>query len=96
MVLVGLGASIGAVLRLYLKKTLYINIVGAFLLALLTKHGITTAFLTVGILGGFTTFSTLKYELVTYYKDKDYVALLKYGLISYVGGILAAALGFWL
>ncbi|MDO4912163.1 MAG: CrcB family protein [Lactobacillus sp.] len=94
MLLIGLGAAIGAVLRMYLKKTIWINIVGAFLLALLTKHGITPAFLTTGILGGFTTFSTLNWELVSYYKQKDYKNLLIYGLASYAGGIVAALIGF--
>jgi CrcB protein len=81
--------------------TFGINILGAFLLGLLmvlsTERGIVSAewrlFLGVGVLGGFTTFSTLSYESVALMQSGLYAQ----GLLNMFGsaavGLLAAVTG---
>ena len=48
------------------------------------------AFLTVGVLGGYTTFSTLSYETVAMVQDGDFVRAAWYALGSFALGLLGA------
>ncbi len=107
--LVGAGGFVGSVLR-YLAglipvgaqggfpvKTLCINVIGSFLIALIAalavKH---TGFdprlslmLRVGLCGGFTTFSTFAYESAELIKGGHWAAALCYALASVVLSVLA-------
>ena len=87
---VGCGGFIGAVSRYYLSvlisrynnsgfpiSTLIINVLGSFLIGLITEVLINLypnnkkmqSFLTTGILGGFTTFSTFSLETINLYQN---------------------------
>lgn len=109
---IGLGASLGAAARYAItnfgKKhwshvfpfaTLLINLSGAFLLGLLfAKHvsPVVYAFIGTGILGGYTTFSTMNTELANQVRDKQYGKFLLYLIASYAGGLILVFLGYLL
>lgn len=109
-ILVGIAGFIGANLRYILSKklnksasgsfpfgTLLVNLVGAFLLGLLvgSQAGeIYMVFIGSGLLGSLTTFSTLNKEL---YSLQKYPKIwLMYFLITYVGGLVFAYVGYLL
>lgn len=81
--------------------TLAINVVGSFCIGALSAYvqGTTSvspalsAFLTVGILGGFTTFSTFSYDTVTLLNDGAAGLALAYCLGSVAAGVAAAVAG---
>lgn len=108
--LVGVGASLGAVARYVISQgfakkfktifplgTLCVNLTGAFLLGILS--GLQTpdslyCFLGVGVMGGYTTFSTFNYELfelLLIKGEKKKFAL--YFSLSYIFGITFSMLG---
>ena len=97
----GFGAIWGAILRYgitnYGKKhwsekfpyaTLLINLTGAFLL------GFIYALIGTGVLGGYTTFSTLNVELLSHWRDRNYSVFTSYALLSYGGGLILVFLGY--
>ncbi|MEK9198585.1 fluoride efflux transporter FluC [Ureibacillus sp. 179-F W5.1 NHS] len=103
-ILVALGGGIGATLRystqllIQQKKfptfwaTAIVNIIGSFLLG---KTGSWTlfestllSFLTIGVLGGFTTFSTFAFDLVKMIDSKKWGKALFFTGINLLGGIL--------
>lgn len=106
---VALGGAIGAGLRFALNEafpasvaafpwvTLFENVAGAFLLALMLTYVLrrrrlrwdVRPFLGTGLLGSFTTFSTLSHELLTLAP----AAALGYALVSLLLGLLAAFAG---
>lgn len=113
-IFIGCGGFIGAVLRYLVEEikiydyhenvplnTLLINIVGAFLLALI----LTTAYevrtfdsdlrlgLTTGVLGAFTTFSTLCKETVMLFSSGDYFSAISYVTVSSLLGLTAVYFG---
>lgn len=106
----GLGAVLGALVRYaitnYGKKnwpksfpyaTLLINLSGAFLLGFIFALKLPVfiyAFVGTGILGGYTTFSTLNVELLGKLKDKSYKVFWTYLLASYLGGLLLVFAGY--
>ena len=108
--LVFAGAGLGAVCRYWIGNaladrsfpwgTLGVNILGGFaiglLAVLLPDHAEVKAFWIVGVLGGFTTFSTLSAEMLAMIQSRAYSAALGYVLASNVGAIGACALGWWL
>ncbi len=93
---VGIGGCIGAILRYLVSSkisgsqiplgTLFVNVLGGFLIGLIMEVCISTEFispnmklfLTTGILGGLTTFSTFSYETVRFFSDGD----IKRGLLN--------------
>ena len=95
----GVGVAMGT--RSFPWPTLGINLIGSFLLGLLMTFGIerdwpdtTTTPLTIGLIGGFTTFSTFSYEAYTLLRDDRAPAAAVYVAASVVGGVLAAACGY--
>lgn len=81
--------------------TLAVNLVGSFLIGVLwalfesaTMSPTLRVFLFVGILGGFTTFSTYSLETISLLRDGDVRTALFNILLNNVGGILLAFAGF--
>lgn len=77
--------------------TLVINVTGSLALGFLVVWLQATAaapelraFLTIGVLGGFTTFSTLSYEAVAMLQDGDLARAAMYALGSLALGLLGA------
>jgi CrcB protein len=107
--LVGLGGGLGAVLRASVSNlvkrvwkadfplaTFLINVVGSFLLGLLIQYQLDhriRLLIGTGILGGFTTFSTLHYETIHLLLEKKKLTAVLYGLLSLIFGLLAAWAG---
>jgi CrcB protein len=82
--------------------TLLINISGSLLLGAIMSYGIETptlspdmrAFLTIGLCGGYTTFSTFSYETVSLLKDGEWTRAGLYVVASVVLALLSTLLGF--
>ena len=79
--------------------TFVINLTGAFALGLmvsiLSKSSSLGAFLGVGILGGYTTFSTYVYEAVFLMEEGYFKQCFSYLALSLVLGVFCYTLGFW-
>jgi len=80
--------------------TLVVNLLGSFLIGMvleLTIRGFLSSqarlFLAVGILGGFTTFSSLSWETLALLEDGDVLPALAYAGGSLVAGVVLAWLG---
>lgn len=109
MLSVGCGSALGALLRYWLTtwwkrqqvdwplSTLLINLTGALVLGILTGRlaatGSAMLFWGVGLLGGYTTLSTLNTEMIAMVDEHRWGSLVIYFVVSYVGGLLAAWLG---
>ena len=107
---VGLGGAFGSVLRYAIGvrvdqshfpwATLGINLSGSFALGLfltLALGHLSVAVITpvsVGVFGGFTTFSTFAWEGFTHARSGRVTAASVYIAVSVVGGLLAAAGGY--
>ena len=84
--------------------TLAVNLVGCFLIGLLwglfSKNGTEgsnwTLFLTVGLCGGFTTFSTFSKEALVMLQGGNIWGFAGYVAISVIAGIALVALGYYL
>lgn len=82
--------------------TMAINAGGSLLIGILAgvySHDPKPAlylFLAVGLLGGFTTFSTFMVQLVTLAKQRSYGEAFRYGVGSLVAGFALTALGYWI
>lgn len=106
---VGAGAFFGAISRFIISRainsrdvtkipfgTLAVNLLGSFLLGTLLASNASNEFLLfagTGFLGAFTTFSTMKLELVQLRVHQQRIKLYFYLLISYATGILLAFVG---
>ncbi len=75
--------------------TLLINILGCFLIGWAYQYslnhevGIWLPFLTVGLLGGFTTFSTFGLDAIQLFQNKQFTFLVIYILLSNIIGFIA-------
>ena len=107
--MVFLGSGLGGVCRWALSSwlngqhpcgTLICNLLGCFLLGLLTKlsPGDTQMklLLTTGFCGGFTTFSTFSKEALLLLQNGCYLSFIGYIATSVILGVLAVALGLWI
>jgi len=82
-------------------QTLLINVSGSFLLGLVQRYALETTalspevrtMLTIGVLGGYTTFSTFSYETLRLVEDGDWRRASAYILFSVVLSIAAALIG---
>jgi CrcB protein len=81
--------------------TLLVNVTGSFLLGLIFRYAAESAaitpevraFLTIGICGGYTTFSSFSYETARLLEDGETVRALSYVLLSVVLSVGATFLG---
>ena len=84
--------------------TLTVNIIGSLVIGLvygISEHhnffsAETKLFLTAGLCGGFTTFSSFSYEALNLMRTGEYSAALLYVLFGVLSGILFVFLGFYL
>lgn len=84
--------------------TLSVNVLGCLLIGIfyvLSEKGNLLSpewrmFLTTGLCGGFTTFSTFSYESVQLLNDGEYTYVTVYAVASVILGILATIFGIWL
>src|SRR6185312_17397645 len=84
--------------------TLTINVTGSFLMGVLIEvlalrynaSNDLRTFLAIGILGGYTTFSSFSLEFATLYQRGDMTAAFGYVLASVVLGLLAVFAGLWI
>ena len=106
--LVAAGGTLGVLARYGLSRwaesgssliwtTAAINIAGSFLLGLLvTQHGFSSqarSALGVGLLGGFTTYSTFSVQAVLEWDGGRHDVAIAYVLVSVLGGVAAGASG---
>jgi CrcB protein len=81
--------------------TLVVNLVGSFLIVLIMHVGLATTlvspelrlFLTTGIMGGLTTYSTFSYETLRYVQDGTPLMAAFNVFVTLVGCFLASVLG---
>lgn len=116
LLFIGLGGSIGSVLRysiyynmlainggwLPFLGTLLANLLGAFVLGWFTSRLLLSkklpedlaAAIGTGLIGSFTTFSTLSVELSSLLQEGQYLLAICYVFISMIGGLVCAFGGF--
>ena len=103
----GLGATFRALLTNIFNKskfttfpiaTLFINLAGCFMFGILSplliSESQSTLFLTVGVLGGFTTFSTLQLELSSLIKQQKWVQVIQLLFLQYIGCLVCVIAGY--
>ena len=82
--------------------TLLVNVTGSFLLGAITRYALETpsltpevrAFLTIGVCGGYTTFSTFSYETMALLEDGEWARAGGYITASVILSLIATFLGF--
>ena len=89
--------------KVFFWGTITVNIIGSFIIgiawALFEQHieqENLRLFIMIGILGGFTTFSSFSLETFTLFKNGELKLALSYILISNIGGITAAFSSYYL
>ena len=104
-----IGGGIGAIGRYMISlmlprspdtfpwATLTVNVIGALLIGLLAglllgRDG-GRLFLVVGVLGGFTTFSTFSLEILQLIQNRDLASAVIYVLVSVFAGVVACWIG---
>ncbi|PFK45916.1 fluoride efflux transporter CrcB [Bacillus cereus] len=112
ILLVGIGGFCGAIARFSISNavkekygasfpygTLFVNIVGSFLLGLLYGADVSSTWLLLcgtGFMGAFTTFSTCKLEMVQLVHKREGQKAILYLIISYMLGISFACFGYYI
>lgn len=114
LVMVGIGGFFGAISRYSVTKylnnkteskslfpigTLMVNLLGAFLLGMITgvkANPEIVLLMGTGFVGAFTTFSTMKLEMTQLYVNNQKKQFVLYTLITYGMGIILAFLGYWI
>lgn len=84
--------------------TLFVNVLGCFLICSIMEWGAATGrlseplrlLLVTGVLGGFTTYSTYHFELFEWLRAGRYGAAALYAFLTLAGGITAGVAGIWL
>lgn len=110
--LVGAGGAIGSMLRfavghIYAVRSenpfltvITVNMVGSLLIGMVVgkipRENPMFLLLAIGLLGGFTTFSSFSLDLFAMIRQNMIGQALFYGLGQIVVGVVAAAFGFWL
>lgn len=82
--------------------TLFANLIGAFALGWFTSRLLLlkklpdhlAAAIGTGLIGSFTTFSTLSVELTLLIQEGQYMLAIFYVLVSMVGGLICASVGY--
>jgi fluoride exporter len=109
ILLVAFGGFFGAIGRFAISQkwngisnyplgTLSVNLIGSLLLGFLVNLELSTftfQIIGVGFLGAFTTFSTFQLEILHMMKKRKSLAFI-YLSLSILGGIILAAIGYWL
>ncbi len=114
LVAVGLGGSLGAMARFLVSNQMYtwlgrdfawgtltVNVLGSFIIGLLTILMIDKvqlsvemrSFLIVGFLGAFTTFSTFSFETYSFLQTGDVTKAMLNIVVSVLSGLVAVWLG---
>ncbi|PED09910.1 fluoride efflux transporter CrcB [Bacillus pseudomycoides] len=112
ILLVGIGGFFGAIARFSISNamkekygslfpygTLFVNILGSFLLGLLYGAEVSSTWLLLcgtGFMGAFTTFSTFKLEIIQLIHKREGQRAVLYLIMSYMFGIFSAFLGFYI
>ena len=113
LVLVFIGGGLGSMLRFLISRinysnlnfpigTLFVNILGSFLIGLIIGYGLKSnhlnnpefIFLTTGFCGGFTTFSAFSAESLEMLNSGSYNNFFIYSSLTIILGILFSFLGF--
>ena len=108
---VALGGALGAILRysfsflpIAFNKTIFINIIGAIVIGFVSffsknikvlDHRL-VLFLTTGLCGGFTTFSTFSLETVQLIEKNEYFLALLYSLGTVSLSVVGIYIGYYL
>lgn len=106
-ILVGIGGSVGSMLRILISiaaispmGTLLVNFIGSFLLGWFANSTLARIIppsyriaITTGVIGSFTTFSTLSVEVVQLIVEHEVALAFLYMFSSMFGGLLFAYLG---
>lgn len=106
-ILVGIGGSVGSILRFELSKlqpirgvpagTALVNILGSFAFSLVVfaaLPGDLYWLIGIGLLGGFTTFSTFCFETFRMLEDHDYHTMITNTLINVAGSLAGVGAGY--
>ena len=110
--LIAIGGSLGSLSRFFVSKsiagkysgayplgTFTINLAGAFLLGVITAFHVNFsvyAFIAIGFLGSFTTFSTFMYESFSLFQSGEKKNAILYLIISMMAGIASYMGGYYL
>jgi len=88
--------------RVFFWGTISVNIIGSFIIgiawALFEQHveqENLRFFIMIGLLGGFTTFSSFSLESLTLLKNEEFKLAISYILITNIGGLAAVALSYF-
>ena len=109
LILVGLGGAIGSVLRFELSRlspirdipvgTALVNILGSFIFALVffsRSPGDAYYLIDVGVLGGFTTFSTFTFETFRMLEEHAYRTMMVNMSIHLTGSLCGVGLAYYI